>query len=204
MRARSTFRASRCCIRRSERSSWRCWGLQFCQHRARGSRRHFPADVYPFFSRQIGLLAGQEVPIIAGVKLTGTAGRTDVGILGVRTGDLAIVDEKDLFVGRVKRNLFRQSYLGGIFTAGDPARGQSGQTYSADMRLATSRFLGRSRNLALNAYGVQSVNPGRSDKDWSYGLSAHYPNDVINAQVVLPTSDSSGRLSATTLVRRTS
>ena len=79
------------------------------------------ADVYPFFSRQIGLLAGQEVPIIAGVKLTGTVGRTDVGmlgVLGVRTGDLANVDEKNLFVGRVKRKVFRQSYLGGIFTRG--------------------------------------------------------------------------------------
>jgi hypothetical protein len=145
------------------------------------------ADVYPFFSRQIGLLAGQEVPIIAGVKLTGTVGRTDVGILGVRTDKLATLDndEKNLFVGRVKRNLFRQSYLGGIFTAGDPAHGQSGQTYGADMRLATSRFLGRSRNLAVNGYAVRSVKPGRTDKDWSYGVSAHYPNDKIIAQVVL-------------------
>ena len=47
------------------------------------------ADVYPFFSRQIGLLGGQEVPIDAGVKLTGTVGRTDVGVLSVRTGDVA-------------------------------------------------------------------------------------------------------------------
>jgi hypothetical protein len=62
----------------------------------------------------------------------------------MRTGDLASVDEKSLFVGRFKRNVFSQSYLGGIFTAGDPARGQSGQTYGADIRPATSRFLGRS------------------------------------------------------------
>ncbi len=31
------------------------------------------ADVYPFFSRQIGLLDGEEVPIDAGIKLTGTS-----------------------------------------------------------------------------------------------------------------------------------
>ena len=48
------------------------------------------ADVYPFFSRQIGLLSGVEVPIDAGIKLTGTVGRTDVGLLDVRTGDLRI------------------------------------------------------------------------------------------------------------------
>jgi hypothetical protein len=141
------------------------------------------ADVYPFFSRQIGLLGGEEVPIDAGVKLTGTVGRTDIGVLDVRTRDLPIVDEKNFFVGRVKRNLFRQSYIGGIFTDGNPALGQSGQTYGADVRLATSRFLGRSRNFVVNGYAARSVNEGTSDKDMSYGFSAHYPNDVWIAQV---------------------
>jgi hypothetical protein len=101
----------------------------------------------------------------------------------VRTRDLAIVDEKNFFVGRVKRNLFRQSYIGGIFTDGNPALGQSGQTYGADVRLATSSFLGRSRNFVLNGYAARSVNEGTSDKDLSYGFSAHYPNDVWLAQV---------------------
>jgi hypothetical protein len=143
------------------------------------------ADVYPFFSRQIGLLGGEEVPIDAGIKLTGTVGRTDVGLLSVRTRDLPIVDDKTFLVGRVKRNLFQQSYVGAIFTGGDPARGQSGRTYGADMRLATSRFLGRPNNLVVNAYGVRSANAGRSGRDWSYGFSAHYPNDRFNAQVAL-------------------
>jgi hypothetical protein len=141
------------------------------------------ADVYPFFSRQIGLLGGEEVPLDAGIKLTGTVGRTDVGLLNVRTGDLPIVSEKNFLVGRVKRNLFQQSYVGVIFTDGHPAQGQSGQTYGADMRLATSRFLGRPNNLVVNAYGVRSVNEGVSGRDWSYGFSAHYPNDKFNAQV---------------------
>ena len=141
------------------------------------------ADVYPFFSRQIGLLNGVEVPIDAGIKLTGTVGRTDVGLLDVRTGDLPIVSEKNFLVGRVKRNLFQQSYVGAIFTDGHPAQGESGQTYGADMRLATSRFLGRPNNLVVNAYGTRSVNKGVSSRDWSYGFSAHYPNDRFNAQV---------------------
>jgi hypothetical protein len=141
------------------------------------------ADVYPFFSRRIGLLGGEEVPIDAGIKLTGTVGRSDVGLLNVRTGDLPIVGEKNFLVGRIKRNLFRQSYVGAIFTGGHPAQGQSGGTYGADMRLATSRFLGRPNNLVVDAYGVRSVNEGVSGRDWSYGFSAHYPNDKFNAQV---------------------
>jgi Domain of unknown function (DUF5916)/Carbohydrate family 9 binding domain-like len=141
------------------------------------------ADVYPFFSRQIGLLGGQEVPIDAGVKLTGTVGRTDVGLLGVRTGDLPIVSEKTFLVGRVKRNLLEQSYVGAIFTNGDPAEGRSSRTYGADMRLATSRFLGRQDNFVVNGYAVRSENEDVSGRDWSYGFSAHYPNDRFNAQV---------------------
>ena len=151
------------------------------------------ADVYPFFSRQIGLLGGEEVPIDAGIKLTGTVGRTDVGLLNVRTGDLPIVSEKNFLVGRVKRNLFQQSYVGAVFTNGHPAQGQSGQTYGADMRLATSRFLGRPNNLVVNGYAVRSVNDGvaggrnasegGTGRDGSYGLSAHYPNDRFDAQV---------------------
>ena len=147
------------------------------------------ADVYPFFSRQIGLLGGEEVPIDAGIKLTGTVGRTDVGLLGVRTGDLPIVSERNFLVGRVKRNLLQQSYVGAIFTGGHPGEGESGQTYGADMRLATSRFLGRPNNFVVNGYAVRSVNDARrgesgAGRDWSYGFSAHYPNDKFNAQVV--------------------
>ena len=143
------------------------------------------ADVYPFFSRRIGLLEGNEVPIDAGAKVTGKVGRTDVGVLAVRTGDLGdVVDEKNLFVGRLKQNLFQQSYAGIIVTGGDPASGQSGETYGADLRMTTSRFLGASRNLDVTAYAVRSVNADRSGQDWSYGFSARYPNDLVDAQVV--------------------
>jgi hypothetical protein len=144
------------------------------------------ADVYPFFSRRIGLLAGQEVPLEAGTKLTGKVGRSEVGVLGVRTGDLAdVADPRNFFIARYKRNLLRQSYLGAIVTSGDPVPGPSGQTYGADLRLATSRFLGGSRNLNVSAYAARSVNEESSGKDWSYGFSAVYPNDRFDAHVVL-------------------
>jgi hypothetical protein len=147
------------------------------------------ADVFPFFSRQIGLYGDNEVPLDAGIKLTGTVGRTDIGVLDVRTGDLPIaeglVEGKNFFVGRIKQNLFRQSYVGALVTDGDPAPGRSGQTYGFDTRLATSRFLGRPQNLVINAYAARSVNEGVSDRDWSYGFSASYPNDVYQAQIVV-------------------
>ena len=143
------------------------------------------ADVYPFFSRQIGLYGGEEVPIDAGLKMTGTVCRTDIGVLDVRTGDIPGLEGKNFFVGRIKRNLFRQSYIGAMITDGNPAPGRSGQTYAADVRLATSQFLGRPQNLVVNGYAARSVNEGVSTRDWSYGFSASYPNDVWAAQVVV-------------------
>jgi hypothetical protein len=110
-------------------------------------------------------------------------GRTEVGLLDARTGDLGAVNGKNFFVGRIKRSLFQQSYIGAIVTDGHPGNGQSGRTYGADLRLTTSRFLGQRRNFDLNAYAVRSVNAGRSGKDWSYGFAARYPNDRFRAQL---------------------
>ncbi len=142
------------------------------------------ADVFPLFSRRIGLLDGQEVPIDVGTKLTGRAGRTEVGFLGVRTDDASFVEGKNFFVGRFKQDLLEQSYVGGIFTHGDPAAGQSGKTYGVDLSLATSRFLGRQRNFTFNAYALKSDNDGVSGDDSSYGFSARYPNDKWDGMVV--------------------
>src|SRR5687768_16873593 len=149
------------------------------------------ADVYPFFSRRIGLINGQEVPLDAGLKLTGTVGRTEVGVLSVRTRDLRsegtgapIADDEGFFVGRVKRNLFEQSYVGAVFTQGHPSPGATAQTYGVDARLATSRFLGAQRNFVVDGFGIRGVNGRQSANDWSYGFSAAYPNDKFDAQVV--------------------
>ena len=148
------------------------------------------AEVFPFFSRQIGLLNGREVPLNAGLKFTGRAGRTDIGVLDVGTGELegagiTTVDRKNMFVGRVRRNFFRQSYVGAIVTDGNPAQGFGSRTVGADMRLATSRFLGRQRNLVSTAYALRSINENQKGKDWSYGFSVQYPNDRFDAQVVV-------------------
>ncbi len=143
------------------------------------------ADVFPFFSRRIGLLDGQEVPIDGGAKLTGKVGQTEVGLFGVRTGDTAFVESKNFVVGRFKQNIFEESYVGGIFTDGNPSPGKSSNTYGVDMRLATSRLFGQQRNMIFDAYGLKSDNDGVSDDDMSYGFSARYPNDKWDGVVAL-------------------
>lgn len=139
-------------------------------------------EVIPFFSRRIGLRSGTEVPIDFGTKFTGKVGRTDIGVLDVRTRDLPGIPSKNFLVGRMKVNLLEQSYIGGMFTNGNPALPVSSQTFGADLRLATSQFLDNSKNLIFNAYGLKSRNEGVSDRDMSYGVSVDYPNDLVEME----------------------
>lgn len=133
----------------------------------------------PFFSRRIGLVGNQEVPIQVGTKLTGKVGRTDIGILELRTREAGLIEAKNFFVGRVKQNLLQQSYVGAMYIQGNPAQPITSRTFGADVRLATSRFLGHNRNFSLNAFALKSSNEGVNGSDAAYGVSAEYPNDLV-------------------------
>lgn len=151
------------------------------------------ADVFPFFSRRIGLFNGEEVPVDVGVKLTGKVANTDIGILGVQTGSTTIgegsdnarlIDDNTFYVGRFKQRIFEQSYIGGIFTDGNSNPEISSNTYGADVRLQTSNFMGDKGNFIVDGYALKADNEGVSEDDLSYGFSARYPNDKWDAMVV--------------------
>ena len=75
-------------------------------------------DVLPYFSRRIGLVGDSEVPIIAGGKLNGRAAQTNFGGLAVGTNDQAgvVQDKTFMAVGRVKQNLWRESWVGAVIS----------------------------------------------------------------------------------------
>ena len=142
------------------------------------------AEIFPFFSRRIGLFGGQEVPIDLGAKLTGKVGRTEIGMLDVRTGGVSSVDANNVFVGRIKQNFLEQSYVGALFTAGNPAAPSSSSTMGMDVRLATADFLGTDRNVVVNAFGLKSNNEAIATNNSSYGFGVNYPNDKFMAQIL--------------------
>ena len=141
------------------------------------------ADIIPFFSRTIGLLEGEEVPILAGTKLTGKAGDYGVGMLAVRTRATNLVDAKDFLVARVKRHILKQSYIGGIFTNGDPASAALSRTFGADFRLFSSRFLGKDQNFGVDGFLLKTPHDGLKERDRSFGFGVRYPNDLWNLSI---------------------
>ncbi|MEP7116063.1 MAG: DUF5916 domain-containing protein [Acidobacteriota bacterium] len=134
-------------------------------------------DVLPYFSRRIGLVAGAEVPIIAGAKVNGRAGGTNFGGLVVGTNDVpGVVNDPSLMgVFRVKQNLWQESSVGAIATVGDPL-GQSGRWLAGgDFTYATSRFRGN-RNILAGAWVLATDQHAGSDAT-AAGVTIDYPND---------------------------
>jgi hypothetical protein len=136
-------------------------------------------DVIPYFSRKIGLVSQREVPILAGGKMNGRMTQTNVGGLVVGTNDKKDVVEDEAFmaVGRVKQNLWRESWVGGIATVGDPL-GRSGSWLAgADFTYATSHFRG-DKNFLVGVWGLATDREDLGRDRTAHGFKIDYPNDL--------------------------
>jgi hypothetical protein len=141
-------------------------------------------DVLPYFSRRIGLVEGQEVPIIAGTKINGRARNTNFGGLVVGTNDKegVVGDEATMAVGRVKQNIWRESWVGAIATAGDPLDRSGSWLTGADFTYATSRFRG-DKNFLVGVWGLATGRDGLGGDASAYGFKVDYPNDLWDMQL---------------------
>jgi hypothetical protein len=137
-------------------------------------------DVRPFFSRRIGLLNGEEVPIRAGLKVSGRSNGANVGTIALRTGSTGNDSTANtLGVIRYKQNLGRESTIGLIGTVGDPVgRGRSWMG-GVDATYQTSRFRGN-KNLLAGVWGLQTDRDGLHGERTAWGAKIDYPNDLWN------------------------
>ncbi|MCY4076472.1 MAG: DUF5916 domain-containing protein [Acidobacteria bacterium] len=133
-----------------------------------------------FYSRRIGLQRGTVVPIVGGGRVTGKIGAFDVGALNIQTDDevLAAAEETNFTVVRIRRDNFRRSSVGAMFTnrsvslVGDG----SSQAYGAD---ATFSFF---ENVNLLAYVARTETPGHDGRDLSYQGRFNYAGDRYGFQ----------------------
>lgn len=86
-----------------------------------------------FHSRQIGLAAGQPVPIIAGTRLVGRIGAWDIGAINIQTARQAPLPSENFGVLRLRRQIINPfSYAGGLVTSRLDADGGSNVAYGFD------------------------------------------------------------------------
>ena len=151
-----------------------------------------------FFSRRIGLVQGEEIPIRLGARLAGQVGPYDLGFFQVRTGrgEPVLLDgttphatpAEDFTAARVRRGVFSQSHVGAIYTRratheveveSPPDR----HTLGFDFDFTTSQFRDR-YNLQFEGFFLWHTDPIREGSSSfadrrSRGVRFNFPNDVF-------------------------
>ena len=135
---------------------------------------------YLFFSRRIGLDAGKSIPIQAGGRLTGKAGKVSIGALNVQTADdtASNVEAANFSVLRVKRDILRRSSVGAMFTHRSTLVGRTGSNdgYGVD------GSFGFFQNLRMDSYLARTRTDGKDGGDTSYRGFMDYNADKYGVQ----------------------
>ena len=132
-----------------------------------------------FYSREIGLENGMQIPIIAGARVFGKIGRNNIGFLNIQEEKFDTIPTTNNTVFRYKYDIGKQSYIGGIFTNKINTK-TSNQVIGIDGAYQTSKFL-KNKNLTIGAKLTTCTNDFKIQKDaLTYRLYADYPNDLID------------------------
>ena len=134
------------------------------------------ANLIPFFSRRIGLSpSGTPIPIIGGARVSGTAGSYDIGFLAMKTESEGGIPSNNFEVGRVKKNLLNNSFVGAIITSRDsPVPGDYNRVYGAD---AVFQFYNR---LDISGYILQSDSPDTAGQNQARKFAVGWRDDTVS------------------------
>jgi Domain of unknown function (DUF5916) len=147
----------------------------------------------PFFSRNVGLLDGYDIPLDGGVKLSGHIGRWSLALLDVQTRKTYVpetvvdalelpsaeVKGTNLFAGRASYDVNQHLRLGTILTHGDPEALASNTLAGVDGVWHTSTFLGK-RSMQFGGWAATTQGDVPDGGREAWGLRFDYPNDLLN------------------------
>ena len=146
-----------------------------------------PPSTLFFFSRTIGLSEdGREIPVIGGVRITGKAGKYDIGFLNILT-DRTSYEEDDEQVNirkanyavfRIKRDFLEKSTVGVMFLSKD-LFGSSYYNRGAgfDFNLAFGP------SLKMGGFAAKTFTTDLKGKDWAANLDFIWEGDFLVADV---------------------
>jgi len=130
-----------------------------------------PGEVDLFFSRRIGIGEdGQSIPIMGGGRVSGKAGKFNVGVLNMQTSDFNdTIASTNFSVARVSRDLPNRSSIGAIFTnrqeTGDFAVDDGyGRTYGLDGKI------GIGETSVISGFLARTDTPGADGGDHAYNI----------------------------------
>ena len=142
----------------------------------RGFGRESSRDIIPFFSRRIGISGGELVPILGGARLTGKVGHYTLGVLSIQADDFEETPSTNFTVGRISRELFRNSDIGGIFINKKLKDGDYNRTYGFDANFKFFNYLD------VVPFVLKTETPGQEGQDMAVNLSVAWNDSFWDIQ----------------------
>jgi hypothetical protein len=150
----------------------------------------------PFFSRNIGLLDGAQIPLDGGVKLNGRVGKWNIAFLDVQTREtivpMQVVQDRglpsqvlpgtNLLASRVSYDWNEHLRIGTIVTHGDPEARRNNTLAGLDAVWRTSKFLG-DKNFLVGAWTATTQGDLPQGGKTGWGFKVDYPNDLWDCQI---------------------
>jgi hypothetical protein len=136
--------------------------------------------VQPLYTRRIGLSPDrEEIPILGGARLTGKAGKYDIGVFGIgtaRNGEYASTNYSAI---RMRREILEKSYVGFIAT-NRYSDGKFNSSFGIDGALSFSNFLGNN-NLIIGGFAAKTYDSEtKNNNNTAYQLYVDYPNNLFD------------------------
>ncbi|HXG86705.1 MAG TPA: DUF5916 domain-containing protein [Vicinamibacterales bacterium] len=132
-----------------------------------------------FYSRQIGLTSGRPVPIDAGGRLSGRVGKFSVGALNINTDADGTTEATNFTVLRVRRDIWRRSTIGALFTN----RSESYLGPGSNQVAGIDGNFGFFQNIYFNGYVAKSRTDGVGSDELSYRGNFSYAADRYGLQL---------------------
>jgi hypothetical protein len=131
-----------------------------------------------FYSRRIGLVDGQQVPIIGGGRLTGRIGDYAIGVMNIATEEATLatreIDNANFTVVRLKRNVLRNSNIGALLV--NSVNGIS--DYNRAVGIDGGFVLGP--RVSLTTVLAKTFSPNATGKDTAGVVDFAWKNDRFN------------------------
>jgi hypothetical protein len=147
----------------------------------------------PFFSRNVGLLDGYNIPLDGGIKINGHVGPWSLALIDAQTRTTYVPDTvvqylglpsakvngTNLLASRIAYDVDKHLRLGTILTHGDPEAQLSNTMVGADGVWNTSTFLGR-HSLQFGGWAATTQGDVPLGKRQAWGVRFDYPNDLLS------------------------
>ncbi|MFM9862162.1 MAG: carbohydrate binding family 9 domain-containing protein [Micropepsaceae bacterium] len=134
----------------------------------------------PFFSRNIGLVNGTPVDIVAGGKLSGQLGNLGIGALIVDTAGTETTDNQILSAARFTMPVLEESKLGIVFTNGDPTGATENTVGGADFQFRNATWFD-GKQIQADFFYERSFSSAFGDDD-AFGTQLSFPNEPLGAR----------------------